>query len=71
VWQVFKQKAEFGARMAFDLVQRGVSSIEPVSAPSAGQVPYDGRAQPASDRGTLAPDDLRNQWRAPLAKPRV
>ena len=71
MWQVFKHKAEFGARMAFDLVQRGASSIEPVSAPSAGNLPNDTRAQPASDRGTLAPDDLTSRWRPPLPKPRA
>lgn len=71
VWQSFKHKAEFGARMAFDLVQRSMSSIEPVSAPSAGQLPPDGRVQPAVERGTLAPDDLTSRWRPPLPKPRA
>lgn len=69
LWQVFKGKAEFGARMAFDLVQKGLSNIEPVSAPSAGQAPT--QPQPASDRGTLSPDDIRNHWRGPPSKPRA
>lgn len=73
LWVIFKQKAEFGARMAMDIAQRSLSGVEPVSVPSAAQPPQSGsdRPQPATDRGTLAPDDLRNQWRGPPQKPRA
>ena len=71
LWQGFKHKAEFGARMAFDLVQRGMSNAEPVSAPLAAPLPHEGRVQPASERGTLNPDDLTSRWRPPLPKPRA
>jgi uncharacterized protein DUF5330 len=64
MWATFVKKAEFAARMAYDLaVSRGrgeeaAPRYEPAGAkslrPSAGMAP---------SRGTLRPDDLTPAWR--------
>lgn len=65
-WATFLRKAEFGARMAFDLVSsRGRSEDEAV-APRAQPAVAKGRAEPKAvpgARGTLTPSDLTPAWR--------
>jgi Family of unknown function (DUF5330) len=65
VWAAFLKKAEFGARMAFELItSRGAGKdedgvpIEPASAKGKAEK----KPQPAS-RGTLTPTDLNPPWR--------
>lgn len=74
VWASFLKKAEFGARMAFDLVTNRNSPSEatvkpePASAsgtqPTAGKAKVDGNAEKKpAPRGTLTPADLNPPWR--------
>lgn len=65
VWAAFLKKAEFGARMAFELItSRGGSDegdgarVEPASAKGKAEK----KPQPAP-RGTLTPADLNPPWR--------
>jgi hypothetical protein len=66
VWTAFLKKAEFGARMAFELItSRGASKdedgarVEPASA--KGKAEKKSPQQPP--RGTLTPTDLNPPWR--------
>ena len=57
-WAAFKQKLEFGARLAFDIAsERGAGKSEPASP----------AVQPAArvdrTKGTLTPTDLSPDWR--------
>ena len=64
LWAIFVKKAEFGARMAIDLVS------------SSGRQDEDARTQPASvkgkpapaARGTLTPADLTPAWRGQVQR---
>lgn len=57
MWATFAKKAEFGAGVAYSLVQQ---HLQP-SAQTAGP------PQPVSaERGTLRPDDMRPNWRVPV-----
>jgi hypothetical protein len=57
-WAGFVKKAEFGARLAYDIVQKQLASErEAPVAPAA-----DGPTRPR-ERGTLAPGDLQPGWR--------
>lgn len=57
-WAGFVKKAEFGARLAYDIMQKQLASEhETPVAPTA-----DGPARPR-ERGTLAPGDLQPGWR--------
>ena len=68
-WAVFLKKAEFGAKMAFDLIsERNKASAEtaPAGVPPVAAKPQS--AQPAYDpihrnRGTLKPGDMEPAWR--------
>jgi len=65
LWAGFVKKAEFGARMAFDLMNsRGRAGEE--GAPDGQQASVKDKAErtisPAA-RGTLRPDDLAPAWR--------
>jgi len=69
LWATFLKKAEFGARMAIDLMSSGgrpdVDGPQR-SQPSRSPAPTRGKAEPklpATDRGTLAPTDLTPAWR--------
>ncbi len=60
LWATFVKKAEFGAGVAYDLVQRqiagsGGTTPLPAAYPAAPSAP--------SPRGTLRPDDLEPRWR--------
>ena len=51
LWATFVKKAEFGGRMALDLISdRGRAGPQPA-------------IQPADTRGTLRPNDLEPRWR--------
>lgn len=61
MWETFAKKAEFGAGVAYSLIQQ---QLNPGSPPA-------GPAQPVSaGRGTLRPDDMRPNWRTPAQPPR-
>jgi len=63
LWASFLKKAEFGARMAFDLIaSRGAGRDEEVRAEPASAKGKEKGPQPAS-RGTLTPADLTPPWR--------
>lgn len=66
LWATFVKKAEFGARMAIDLVgnsARKDESAEPQVQPAADRGrPAEARLGPAP-RGTLTPSDLAPAWR--------
>ncbi len=72
LWAVFLKKAEFGAKMAYDLIsERNTLSAEasapaPVPAPNKTIAIHPGVALPA--RGTLKPGDLEPAWRGKLAR---
>jgi hypothetical protein len=64
LWWTFVKKAEFGARLAADLISRRVAGEEgagPV-APAADK-PSPQSGSPSSARNTLTPADLRPSWR--------
>lgn len=76
LWQSFKAKAEFGGRLAYDMIQRGYNSggLQPVSAPPVEARP-EPRVEPAVGRGTLSPRDREPIWRGqgqpPQQRPRA
>jgi hypothetical protein len=66
LWASFVKKAEFGARMAYDLAvsqmrktQEPVPQTQPANAPRQATP----RLQQAPTRGTLTADDLAPAWR--------
>jgi hypothetical protein len=66
-WVIFKKKAEFGAKMAYDLVsERNAQAAN--AAPAAPARGGNNGAQPQQHpvlptRGTLKPSDLEPTWR--------
>ncbi len=68
-WVIFKKKAEFGARMAYDIVSERSTQTAAATPPAAATLPPGGKsgarpqhsAQPT--RGTLKPSDLEPAWR--------
>jgi hypothetical protein len=69
LWAGFVKKAEFGARMAFDLMNsRGRSPQEAPAAQPASAKDRMERHLPAAARGTLKPDDLAPAWRGQQAQ---
>jgi hypothetical protein len=74
-WAAFVKKAEFGARMAVDLISSGGrKEPEAVPTPAPARVePQAPRSRPEprvrpSDRGTLSPTDLTPTWRSQLQR---
>jgi hypothetical protein len=73
LWATFLKKAEFGARMAVDLVSSGGRKDEsaapqpPARSEPIGTAPHPkAKAEPklpAANRGTLTPTDLAPAWR--------
>jgi Family of unknown function (DUF5330) len=62
-WVIFKKKAEFGAKMAYDLIseRNAIAANAPAPGPLKATT-----AQPAAIapvRGTLKPSDLEPAWR--------
>ena len=78
LWATFVKKAEFGARMAIDLLSSGGHKEEAAPQPSAhtqpASSPANARAKaepklPTAGRGTLTPADLAPAWRgAPVQR---
>lgn len=56
LWGTFVKKAEFGASVAYSLIQQ---QINPGSHPAGAATPA------ATEHGTLRADDMRPKWRAP------
>jgi hypothetical protein len=60
LWATFLKKAEFGGRMAVELIttagRKDGSALDPAAEPASARVP------PAA-RGTLTPADLTPPWR--------
>lgn len=56
LWATFTKKAEFGAGLVYNLVQQQLTSG---AQPAAPVMPT------SAPRGTLRPDDLQPDWRAP------
>jgi Family of unknown function (DUF5330) len=75
LWATFVKKAEFGARMAIDLVMSGGRKDDDAASPRAqpASAPANAKAKPelkvadpkvpAAVRGTLTPSDLTPAWR--------
>jgi Family of unknown function (DUF5330) len=67
-WAVFLKKAEFGAKMAYDLISERTTHAEaaaPASS-SSGKNSAAPQAQPVlPTRSTLKPSDLEPTWRGP------
>jgi hypothetical protein len=81
LWATFMKKAEFGARMAIDLVSSGGRKDEETASPRAQ--PASARSKPeakllepkllepkahSSVRGTLTPADLAPAWRGQVQR---
>jgi hypothetical protein len=66
-WDVFVKKAEFGVRMAVDLINSRDDAKQPAAAPV---VPALQRTptQPRRSAGTLQTTDLEPAWRGKVAK---
>jgi hypothetical protein len=70
VWATFLRKAEFGARMAIDLVTSSGRRNEDGSAP--GVQPSNARQTVDPEaRGTLTPSDLAPAWRGQVQRTRL
>jgi hypothetical protein len=70
LWATFMKKAEFGARVAIDLISSGGRKEEDTTGPrqpASVKTRPDGR-QPADVRGTLTPADLAPAWRGQLQR---
>ena len=71
LWAIFVKKAEFGARMAIDLVSSGGRKDEegapPRVQPSSAKTKPEPRL-PTAARGTLTPADLTPAWRGQVQK---
>jgi len=67
-WSTFVKKAEFGARVAADLItsrgQRSEGTVQTSAPRPSGAVAAEPRPTPAP-RNTLTRDDLGPAWRAP------
>jgi hypothetical protein len=74
LWATFVKKAEFGARLAIDLVSSGGSKGEDAASPGSQPAIAPANATPKPDskpaarlpvsqRGTLTPNDLAPAWR--------
>ena len=67
LWAIFVKKAEFGARMAIDLVS--TSGRQDEDAASLGTQPASVKGKPApAARGTLTPADLTPAWRGQVQR---
>jgi Family of unknown function (DUF5330) len=65
-WVIFKKKAEFGAKMAYDLIseRNAQTAIVAVPTPAPGGKLGTPPQQPVMPvRGTLKPSDLEPAWR--------
>ena len=70
-WATFVKKAEFGARMAVDLVSSGGRKDEAPTRRTSQPADTRGRPEPKrhpAARGTLTPADLTPAWRGQLQR---
>lgn len=65
-WGVFKQKLEFGARLAYDLASERLSGKSAVQEPASPPVSPPARVDRA--KGSLTPADLAPDWRVKSAR---
>ncbi len=66
-WVIFKKKAEFGAKMAFDLISdRNAPTVDTSLTLQKPITSQPGAVMPA--RGTLKPGDLEPAWRGKVAR---
>ena len=75
LWATFVKKAEFGARVAIDLVSSGGRRDEDAASPRTQPASASTTAKakpepkvPASPRGTLTPADLAPAWRGQVQR---
>jgi hypothetical protein len=67
LWAVFVKKAEFGARMAIDLVSSSGRQDEDAASARTQPASVKGKPAPAA-RGTLTPADLTPAWRGQVQR---
>jgi hypothetical protein len=65
-WGVFKQKAEFGARLAMDLVKERAFGVATERGGERAQTPA--VAAPTVPRGTLTSKDVEPGWRGKVQR---
>ena len=65
-WAVFKQKLEFGTRLAYDIASQRLSGKAAVPEPVSPSASPSARVDRA--KGTLTPADLTPDWRAKPVK---
>jgi hypothetical protein len=67
LWAIFVKKAEFGARMAIDLVSTSGRQEEDAASLRTQPASVKGKPAPAA-RGTLTPADLTPAWRGQVQR---
>ena len=67
LWAIFVKKAEFGARMAIDLVSSSGRPDEDAASARTQPASVKGKPAPAA-RGTLTPADLTPAWRGQVQR---
>ena len=67
LWAIFVKKAEFGARMAIDLVSTSGRQDEDAASLRTQPASVKGKPAPAA-RGTLTPADLTPAWRGQVQR---
>ena len=67
LWAIFVKKAEFGARMAIDLVSTSGRQDEDATSLRTQPASVKGKPAPAA-RGTLTPADLTPAWRGQVQR---
>ena len=67
LWAIFVKKAEFGARMAIDLVSTSGRQDEDAASLRTQPASVKGKPAPAA-RGTLTPADLAPAWRGQVQR---
>jgi hypothetical protein len=71
LWATFVKKAEFGARMAIDLVSSGARKDEDAASPRTQPASVKGKPEPKpapAARGTLTPADMAPAWRGQMQR---
>jgi hypothetical protein len=71
LWDQFTAKAEFGARLAYDMLREAQTESQTEAQLDSATAGAAGRQQPGlplDSRGTLRPEDLKPAWRAPATQ---
>jgi hypothetical protein len=71
LWATFVKKAEFGARMAIDLVSSSGNKDEDAASPRTQPASVKSKPElkpPPATRGTLTPADLTPAWRGQMQR---